>query len=260
MKTQILSLEPHDDLISIRDKLGWKQTGRVLLVFPAKRDGELSKRLSNRLNLLLIQRQCTALGAQIALVTRNQQVCAAAKKVGILTFRDLKQAHRSHWRVRHPYKPSKSTFRRSHPRSRIELETLRVKAHGHAVSMPQRKRRVTRAVSILQRVVWILGTILTVLALAAVFIPTARIELTPKKQIQEIEFKARASESVKSVNITGGIPIHTVSTLVKGQDQIPTSGTMHMPFDQAKGDVRFTNLTNQAIKIPAGTVVMTFPQ
>lgn len=34
MKTQILQVEAHDDVISILDKIGWIQTERVLLVLP----------------------------------------------------------------------------------------------------------------------------------------------------------------------------------------------------------------------------------
>ena len=32
MKTHILQLEPHDDVFSVRDKMGWGQAARVLLV------------------------------------------------------------------------------------------------------------------------------------------------------------------------------------------------------------------------------------
>jgi hypothetical protein len=37
MKTQIIQLESHDDIISIRDKMGWSQTSRILLVWPEKK-------------------------------------------------------------------------------------------------------------------------------------------------------------------------------------------------------------------------------
>jgi len=34
MKTQIITLESHDDLISVRDRLSWAKTPRILLVAP----------------------------------------------------------------------------------------------------------------------------------------------------------------------------------------------------------------------------------
>ena len=36
MKTHVIQLEPHDDVISIRDKMSWAKTGRILLVFPTR--------------------------------------------------------------------------------------------------------------------------------------------------------------------------------------------------------------------------------
>ena len=38
MKTQIITLESHDDLISVRDKLSWAKTPRILLVWPKYED------------------------------------------------------------------------------------------------------------------------------------------------------------------------------------------------------------------------------
>jgi hypothetical protein len=69
MKTQVLQLDPHDDIISTRDKLGWKQTGRILLVWPRK--GHV---LTRRLDLVLLARHTASLGAQLALITRDPQV------------------------------------------------------------------------------------------------------------------------------------------------------------------------------------------
>jgi len=33
VKTQIITLESHDDLISVRDRLSWAKTPRILLVW-----------------------------------------------------------------------------------------------------------------------------------------------------------------------------------------------------------------------------------
>ena len=66
MKTHVIQLEPHDDVISIRDKMSWAKTGRILLVFPAR---VRSRFLT--LDLRLLQRQAESLGAQLAVVTRG---------------------------------------------------------------------------------------------------------------------------------------------------------------------------------------------
>ena len=36
MKTQVIHLDPHDDLISIRDRMAWAKTPRILLVWPKR--------------------------------------------------------------------------------------------------------------------------------------------------------------------------------------------------------------------------------
>jgi len=76
MKTQLIQLDPSDDVISVRDKMGWSQTSRILLVWP-----EHGQILSRRLDLLLLQRHSTTLGAQLALVTQSPAMTALAKDI-----------------------------------------------------------------------------------------------------------------------------------------------------------------------------------
>src|SRR5436853_34579 len=63
MKVQVIQLESYDDVISIRDRMGFIDTERVLLVWPPK--GRIVKR---KLDLVLIQREATRRGAKLALV------------------------------------------------------------------------------------------------------------------------------------------------------------------------------------------------
>ena len=94
MKTYILRLEPHDDLVSTRDKMGWAKDSRILLVWPEK--GRL---LNRRLDLILLQRHSRELGSQLALVTRDPEVHYFAPRLGIPVFRSLNKAQGQHWRV-----------------------------------------------------------------------------------------------------------------------------------------------------------------
>jgi hypothetical protein len=41
MKTQLLALESHDDLISVKDKMSWAKTPRILLIWPKGEQVEL---------------------------------------------------------------------------------------------------------------------------------------------------------------------------------------------------------------------------
>ena len=93
MKTQIVQLEPHDDYISIKDRMGWGQTTRVLLVWPLR--GEILRR---RLDLTLIKRHSIALGSQLALVTRDRDVRHQADQLDIPVYRSVREAEQSRWR------------------------------------------------------------------------------------------------------------------------------------------------------------------
>lgn len=63
MKTQVILLDAHDDVTSIRDKMSWAKTPRILLVYPHR-----SRNLGRLLDLRLIQRHAFILGAQLAIV------------------------------------------------------------------------------------------------------------------------------------------------------------------------------------------------
>ena len=94
MKTYILQLEPHDDLVSTRDKMGWAKDSRILLVWPE--NGQL---LNRRLDLILLQRHSRRLGSQLALVTRDPEILYFAPRLGIPVFPTLQKAQGQHWHV-----------------------------------------------------------------------------------------------------------------------------------------------------------------
>ena len=105
MKTQIIHLEPHDDVISARDKMDWGQTGRILLVWP-----ERGSVLTRRLDLVLLKRHSAFLGAQLAIMTSDADVLFHARRLAIPVFKNLRQAQRSHWRVERRFRSR--TYRR----------------------------------------------------------------------------------------------------------------------------------------------------
>jgi hypothetical protein len=92
MKTQVIQLEVHDDVISIRDKMAWAKTDRILLVFP--RQGRLRMR---PLDLRLLRRYATALGVELAFVTRSIELKRLAREEGIPSYRVVSQEQRRKW-------------------------------------------------------------------------------------------------------------------------------------------------------------------
>ncbi|HJW89541.1 MAG TPA: baseplate J/gp47 family protein, partial [Anaerolineales bacterium] len=234
MKTQILQLEPHDDLNSTRDKIGWDQTGRILLVWPSR--GRL---LTRRLDLLLLQRHCRALGTQLALVTHDPDVRYHARSLKISVFKDAKQAQEARWK-----RPSaQQTARR-----RSETETRAFLLGFQPVDMTPNLRPSVRVGF------FSLG-LLAVISLAAALFPSAEIRLTTHTQSQEMTLTLVGKTSARQVNLTGLVPIRAMRVLVEGRDSLEPSGQALAPLTYAQGRVRFTNLTAQIITIPAGTIV-----
>lgn len=242
MKTQILQLESHDDAISTRDKLAWSQTGRVLLVWPSR-----GRVLVRRLDLVLLLRQCRAFGVQLALVTDDPDVRYNARQLGISTFQTVRQAQQSRW-LRPMRRKSLRKLTQIDPAERAEIRQYLIESAPHrqipSKSSPQAYRFVF----------FVLG-LLAVLSIGAVFYPKAEIQLTPIRQVQTIELTVQASPETSQVNLSGMLPARAISVIVEGQDTLETTGSAQIPQHPASGQVIFTNLTDQPLDIPAGTVV-----
>jgi hypothetical protein len=242
MKTQILQLDEHDDVISTRDKMNWGQTGRILLVWP-----ESGRLLRRRVDLVVLQRHSAALGAQLALVTTDPVVRFHARSLAIPIFKSLRQAQSVHWRVerRKRIRQKQSEFDHS-PRPYEELEALRLVAHPPE---PPWISRPTVRVGI-----FTVG-VLAVLALAAVLLPGAEIRLIPLTKPQDLHFTIRASASQNNLNLAGIVPARPITVIVEGRDSLEASGTTRVPDQPATGDIVFTNLSDMPVRIPAGLVV-----
>ena len=234
MKTQIIQLEPHDDHISIRDKMNWSKTPRILLVFPRRKRFDL-----DTLDLKLLQRHAHSLGAELGLATKSLKVIRAADALGIPTFADNLAAQRGTW---HPQKHKKTKRRRPRPDLRGAREEIR----------PQEAEWRNH---IGVRLGSLLLASLALLSLMAAFIPSAQITLHPARRVQSITIPVRASSDVSEVFIAGSIPAHTVHAVLTEERSIAASGQIAVPSQGASGSVIFRNLTDQPVRIPKGTVV-----
>lgn len=237
MKTQILQLEPHDDVISTRDKMGWTQTSRILLVWPPR-----GRVLTRRLDLELLLRHSRALGAQLALVTTDPDVRYHAKVLGIHVFKHVRQAQNKRWQ--RPYQPSQRLLRALNPRQEKIL------------SPPDRREAPSKFSLPVRLGLFSLG-VLALLSIAAVLLPSAEIQLIPNDKNQTIDVPVQASLEVDRVNPSGLVPIRMVSVIVEGRDSLTPTGSIDVPEKRAKGEVRFTNLTDEEVEVPANTVVST---
>jgi hypothetical protein len=233
MKTYIIQLEHYDDLISARDKMNWAKGGRILLVWPEHKD-----MLNRRLDMVLLQRKAIALGAQLALATRDREARYQALRLGIPVFKNLRQAQNDNWRV-----PRR--FRKSSP----------APTSDRPPGIPARPEAEPARLSPLARLgIFTLG-VLAVLSIAATLLPSAQISLTPQTRVQEVVIDTWTGPQVTQVNLAGAVPAHWVKVTVEGRDSLPASETLRLPDQPAIGEVVFTNLTDQLVGVPSGTVV-----
>ena len=236
MKTQIITLESHDDLISVRDRMSWAKTPRILLVWP-----KYEKVTLRQVDLKVLQRHASSLGAQLGLVTRARRVRQDAEALRIPVFESTGKAQRVAW--------PKPRRRRWIPRPpRKDLREQREQASA--------KEEVWRAYPAVRLGSFILG-VGAVLVLVALFIPRAEVVLSPRAKMQSIVLPVSAGPSVESVFITGSIPARERRVIVEGAQTVIVTGQGVTPQSEARGRVTFRNLTQQAVTIPEGTVVRT---
>jgi len=246
MKTHIIQLEIHDDVISTCDKMGWAKTNRIILVWP--RHGRL---LYRRLDLVLLQRHCTSLGAQLGLVTKDTDVCYNAPRLGIPVFGSLKKAQKSQWRVPRRYRKIK----RGESASQDSCELDQSFELGEKSRLPSRPPRPSNKLNPFSRLVFFTLGALAVLSIAATLLPSAHIVVIPETRNQDATINIIASPDFDSVKLTGEIPAYSVTIIVEGRDRMPVSGTITLPERAAIGYVDFTNLSDQQVEIIEGTVV-----
>ncbi len=235
MKTQIITLESHDDLISVRDKLSWAKTPRILLVWP-----KYTKVKLRLLDLKVLQRHADSLGAQLGLVTRRAKVRRDAESLGIPVFASTTKAQRESWVGTAPRK------RRVPRPPRRDLRALRDGAY---------EKEAAWRTSLLGRVLTFAVGVLAVLALASLFIPRATLVLYPETKTQSIVIPVSASESTQGVSVMGQVPARVVKATVSVEQSLAIVSEISVPESRSKGVIRFTNLSQNEVVIPKATMV-----
>jgi len=239
VKTQIIQLEAHDDTISVRDKMDWSQTPRILLAWP-----ERGKVLRNRLDLILLERYCSSHGSQLALLTQDAEVIFQAGKAGIPVFQSRKTAQLQPWR---------KSFREF---KRRELEEMAMEVRERDL-FSRDDKPVHKEFQLWSRISIFITAILAVLAIAGMLLPSATITIEKEINQQSLIVPIRAIIGEDQVQISGQVPVQEQKILVEDQQSIPTSGTTAIPSEYAQGEVVFTNLGEEVITIPVNTFLST---
>lgn len=222
--------------------MGWSQTRRVLLVWPTR-----GRILTRQLDLVLLLRHSLNLGVQLALVTNDPEVQFNARQLGIHTFDSVRRAQETRW-----WRPTQNKL----SRNRAQIGKFAKPLSGQTLrDDPKRPIRNPAALPPIFRLGSFILGVLALLSIAAIFLPSAQITLNPDMQIQEIIIPVQASASAVQVGPSGMLPIQITSAVVEGRDSLPTTGSVQVPESYATGQVTFTNLTDQVVTIPTGTVV-----
>jgi hypothetical protein len=238
MKTQIISLQSHDDLVSVRDRMSWAKSPRILLVWPR------FERITLRpLDLRLLQHHAAELGAEIGLITRSRSVQRVAQGFDIPVFRTAAKAQREPWPGRASHGIAR---RRTSVRPASELRAVRrsIRRDGPAWTS-----------NIYARIGFFLAGVLGVLALAAVFVPRVSIVLSPVTRTQEVSLPAEASLAEPSGVVTPSLPAKPLRVTVGAARSARITSRAEVPQTAAQGIAHFENLTLTPLVVPAGTVV-----
>ena len=239
MKTQIIQLEPHDDIISTRDKLSTAQANRIILVWPPKRGGMLNLRL----DLTLLNRYSNQLGVQLGLVTTHDQVRYFADEIGIPVFRNLRSAQTNRWRTNRRRNFNKDLA----PEAKDRLP----------IQKPEFMDRLDWLQKPIIRLIIFSISMASVAAVIAVVIPKAEIYVLPNQNELALNLSVSANSDQKEPSLAGEFPLRSGTIIVEGRQSILASGSIKIPEKPAVGKVEFTNLTEENIVVPAGTIVTT---
>jgi len=280
MKTHIIQLEHHDDLVSACDKMNWARGGRILLVWPEGRPV-----LNRRLDLTLLKRRAAALGAPLALVSKDAEVQYYAPRLGIPVFRSQRKAQDANWRLPRRFRQPSLSAGYAGTAAPEPAETAAVAATADAMGaetvapaevlageavrqarppasrperpMPEKDLSQRLAATSAARLAFFALGVVAMLAIAAVLLPGATVRVAPQTQVQEALIEIIASPQTASVDIGGSLPARWVTVTVEGRDTLAAGGQVEVPESSAGGEIVFTNLTDQAVQLPSGTVVVT---
>ncbi len=237
MKTNVIQLEVHDDVISIKDKMAWQSCQRMILVWPKH-----GKILHNELELVLLNREAKTLGAELVLVSHHPVVREWALDSNLPLYASISAAEKAPWK--------RSTLRSLV--NKVPKGVEAIKAIKEKLPQQSSKKPATHLESGLA----ILLSLAALIALFIVIIPKAEITYYPVITPQEVEIRINASEVFSGINPSGYIPAQAAFVEVSGEKAMPSSGKVSIPTTKAMGEVVFTNLTSSSVTLPSGTLLL----
>lgn len=247
-RIQRIQLEPYDDVVSIKDRLQFVKTNRILLVLPTR--GNI---LQRKLDLVLIQREAARRGLRLALVTTDPNVAEHAQELNISAFYTVEQARTSRW---------------NRPRNKVFIDRADRPIQMDPFEFEELQRRATRLKQAPSRMRWTVnrmtsGLIFGVAVIAFLFlifalIPSASVTITPASDQINISIPMFADPNVdRPLPEKLTVPAENRRLIQDATAEIATTGRRNAENSLAEGVVSFTNNTGLATLIPAGTIIQT---
>ena len=231
MKTTLIQLDESDDILSIKDKMQWNPSKRILLIISHN-----NKSIQRRLDLLLLQRASNKLGAQLALSSSQKHLRTLGKQTGVKVFSSVIAAQKQDWPevARKPHE--------NHSSGKKELIKRK------EIIDKEKKEKPT---PVWQKISFFtLGTLAPIL-LILILLPNATITISPTRTEQMFSLNVSASPDYSTVSADGKIPAYYQSIVLTDKESISTSGETSVPDQLASGFIRITNKTVEAIELPA---------
>ncbi|MBA3073565.1 MAG: hypothetical protein FP831_08210 [Anaerolineae bacterium] len=237
MKTNVIQLEVHDDVISIKDKMAWQSCQRMILVWPKH-----GKILHNELEMVLLNREAKSLGAELALVTHHPVVREWALDSNLPLFASISAAEKGAWKI-----DAQGSLANKVPKGVEAIRSIRAKL-PHVGS----KEPINPLINGLA----VLLSVMAVIALLVFLLPQAEVIYTPATTQQAVEIRIKASEVFSGINPSGNIPAKAVFVEVSGEKAMPSTGKVSISTTKAVGEVVFTNLTSADVTLSAGSLFL----
>ncbi|HUN23772.1 MAG TPA: hypothetical protein PK299_11640 [Anaerolineales bacterium] len=239
MKEQVIHLSSHDDVDTVRDRIGRLQADRVLLVFPQTGD---PPKINSLLHLRLIHRQTSVLGAHLGIVTRNDKVCDLAQALRIPVFNAVEDSHALRWRSR---LPQWRNWRSENPSNLLFPPTIR-----------KTRKPLPRWLTLPLRVGLFAVAVLAVCVLIALVLPSATLTIHPIEQPVQAELTFLLdSNRTQSDFLAGELASQLATVELADQVEVATTGSIEVGTARASGEVTFTNRTDRQVIVPAGSAV-----
>ncbi|RMG84552.1 MAG: hypothetical protein D6712_11080 [Chloroflexi bacterium] len=242
---EYIQLESGETITTLKDRLSFIRGKRVLLIWP-----EEGTALQRKLDLVLLQREARRRAIRIALVTHDPVVIRHAEELNISTFETIGESERKRWK-RGRTKVFATRWRK--PETEVEPDELM-----EVASRVRAPSRIPFSRWAIVRVTALFLVVIAVLAVMVVVVPSATVELSLAQQEIIVTVNIIADPNATTVDVeTGVIPATVVRIELEGSGAISTTGEAQAEQVGATGSVVFINQTDEAVEIPAGTVVST---